>query len=319
MTPSAIAVAAVPSALTALPSAGTLLLPLTGPAPTLPAPLLLSSLYPAGTATLAPVPAMMPASSATTSPTVPPTAANSAVHLHRGTVPVRHSGISGSNTSTSAQMSRGFARAPTEPQAVESFAAALRAEQWRLDQGSLLISEAALKAVLPAQSNSQLSISGSSSSGGGTQEDARHLHAWGRLVLAMCNEAALADTVRALPLAPPGLDVSAPPPKLLAHRQGRAHDGVIAKLAMTTAYGLSGQRLGMGTAAGGVAGVAMAEDAHVAMAYDDIEEFDQLVRSLLRAHEDELQLELSEELLRLMVREVVEEHQRVGHTRRLGL
>ena len=60
----------------------------------------------------------------------------------------------------------------------------------------------------------------------------------------------------------------------------------------------------------------MHEEEHDAIKRDDIAELDGLARSSLRSHEWEIQVQLSDELLRRMVREVVEEHKRIAERRR---
>ena len=212
-----------------------------------------------------------------------------------------------------------FLRVPAGPRAVESFADILREEQRRLGGDDLTLTDTALEAALlrtrvqtvtaPAAAGAATS-SDTPATAHATDErrDERHLRAWGKFVLSLCNEASQAHvTPQRLPLAPPGVPPSSPPAALLAqHRQARAR-----KIALEKS-----DKKQFGTTYGVVAGVPMHEEEHDAIKRDDIAELDGLARSSLRSHEWEIQVQLSDELLRRMVREVVEEHKRIAERRR---
>jgi hypothetical protein len=220
-----------------------------------------------------------------------------------------------------------LAPVPAGPHAVESFAAILREEQCRLGGDGLILTDTALEAAL--RRTRVQTVAAPAAAGAATSSDTpanapatdeRHRRAWGKLVLSVFNEAAQANVTQRLPLAPPGVPPSSPPAALLAHRQARAQEIALDKLKK------------FGTTSSRVAGVPFHEEGHAAIAkdpfheeghaaiakydIDDIAELDGLVRSSLRSHEDEIQVQLSDELLRRMVREVVEEHQRIAERRR---
>ena len=144
-----------------------------------------------------------------------------------------------------------------------------------------------------------------------TAGDERHLRAWGRLVRSICNEASASDAARARPLAPPGVAALGTPEKLSYHRQTRAHEAALERLANAMVPSAGGG----GGVAGGVAGVLMEEEGHVVMALDDIEELDGLVQSSLREREEELQVALSDAVLQRMVGEVATELAAIGERR----
>jgi hypothetical protein len=207
-----------------------------------------------------------------------------------------------------------LAPVPAGPHAVESFAAILREEQCRLGGDGLILTDTALEAAL--RRTRVQTVAAPAAAGAATSSDTpanapatdeRHRRAWGKLVLSVFNEAAQAHVTQRLPLAPPGVPPSSPPAALLAHRLARAQEIALDKLKK------------FGTTSGRVAGVPFHEEGHAAIAKDDIDdiaELDGLVRSSLRSHEDEIQVQLSDELLRRMVREVVEEQQRIAERRR---
>ena len=195
----------------------------------------------------------------------------------------------------------------------------MREEQCRLGGDGLLLTDTALEAAL--RRTRVQTVAAPAAAGAATSSDTlanapatdeRHRRAWGKLVLSVCNETAQANVTQRLPLAPPGVPPSSPPAALLAHRQARAQKIALDKLKK------------FGTTSGRVEGVPWHEEGHSAIAKDDIDdividdiaELDGLVRSSLRSHEDEIQVQLSDELLRRMVREVVEEHQRIAERRR---
>ena len=167
------------------------------------------------------------------------------------------------------------------------FANMLQSQQ-QLIGGGMSISretaEAALYNSLPAH-HRQLSI--------------RHVRAWGRFIAGVCNEAAQSDANQPQMRVPPGIAMPSTPDSLRAHRQTRAHHTAM-------------ERLAKATSAMDSRGELIDDEAQMSMANDDIEELDSHVRALMRDHEDAIQKDVSDQLLRSMLLEVAGELHRIG-------
>ena len=287
---------------------------------TAPAPLPALHPPPSPAAAVEPPTALLPATAIAAEPAAlqPPAHAPAALAPIRGGRLPSIASVTPAAGSASAALSSSsadaYVRVPTEPTAARDLVSELRAEQARIDgEGTGVISDAAFEAVVVRLVQRTASTPSAAGGAAADVDGERHLRAWARLVFATCNEVAQAEesSQRELqPLSPPSIQSHG---ALSSHRQSRSRETALERLAAAAALSSAATptpgssqpqqqqapppphqpdedmylgQLGVGETAGDI---------------------DTLVRSSLRTHEDQVQIDVSEALLRQLVGEVAEE------------